>query len=59
MADKPKRPARLDLKSAGSSSSRLVPIAATAVVVIFAVALVSYIVITQSQETNGRHPGRG
>ena len=44
MADKPKRPARLDLKSAGRSSSRLVPIAATAVVVVFAVALVFYIV---------------
>jgi len=44
VADKPKRPARLDLKSAGRSSSRLVPIAATAVVVVFAVALVFYIV---------------
>ena len=44
MADKSKRPPRIDLKSAGRSSSRLVPIAATAVVVIFAVALVFYIV---------------
>ena len=40
MADKPKRPARFDLKSAGGKSSRLVPIAATAIVVIFAVVLV-------------------
>jgi protein-disulfide isomerase len=43
VADKPKPP-RFDLKSAGRSSSRLVPIAATAVVVVFAVALVFYIV---------------
>ncbi len=44
MADKSKRPPQFDLKSAGRSSSRLVPIAATAVVVVFAVALVFYIV---------------
>jgi protein-disulfide isomerase len=44
VADKPKRPPRFDVKSATGKSSRLVPIAATAVVVIFAVALVFYIV---------------
>lgn len=44
MADKSKRPPQFDLKSAGRSSSRLVPIAATAVVVVFAVAVVFYIV---------------
>ncbi len=52
MADKPKRPARIDLKSAGGKSNRLVPIAATAVVVVFAVALVFYIV-----STNHKKPG--
>ena len=44
MADKSKRPPQFDLKSAGRSSSRLVPIAATAVVVVFAAAVVFYIV---------------
>ena len=44
MADKSKRPPQFDLKSAGRSSSRLVPIAATGVVVVFAVAVVFYIV---------------
>ena len=42
MADKPKRPAKLDLNSAGRSSSRFVPIAATAVVVLFLVGIVWY-----------------
>ena len=50
MADKPKRPPRFDLKSAGRSSSRLVPIAATAVVVVFAVALVFYIVTSNHKK---------
>lgn len=50
MADKSKRPPRFDLKSAGRSSSRLVPIAATAVVVIFAVALVFYIVTSNHKK---------
>jgi protein-disulfide isomerase len=44
VADKSKRPPQFDLKAAGRSSSRLVPIAATAVVVVFAVAVVFYIV---------------
>jgi protein-disulfide isomerase len=43
VADK-KLPPRFDLKSAGGKSSRIVPIAATAFVVVFAVALVFYIV---------------
>ena len=42
MADKPKRPAKLDLNSAGRSSSRFVPIVATAVVVLFLVGIVWY-----------------
>jgi protein-disulfide isomerase len=50
VADKPKRPARFDVKSAGAKSSRLVPIAATAVIVIFAVALVFYIVTTNHKK---------
>jgi protein-disulfide isomerase len=50
VADKPKRPARFDLKSAGRSSSRLVPIAATAVIVVFAVALVFYIVTSNHKK---------
>jgi protein-disulfide isomerase len=49
VADKPKRPVRFDPKSAGRSS-RLVPIAATAVVVIFAVALVFYIVTSNHKK---------
>ncbi|QLL09146.1 DsbA family protein [Mycobacterium vicinigordonae] len=52
MADKRKRPARLDLKSADGKSGRLIQIAGTAIVVIFAVALVSYIVISK-QHKNG------
>ena len=40
MADKTKRPPRYDLKSAAGKSSRLVVIAGTAVIVIFAVVLV-------------------
>ncbi len=50
MADKPKRSARFDLKSVGGKSSRLVPIAATAVIVIFAVAVVFYIVTTNHKK---------
>ena len=53
MADKSKRPPRFDLKSAGRSSSRLVPIAATAVVVVFAVALVVYIVHSSHKAGDG------
>ena len=49
MADKPKRPVRFDPKSAGRSS-RLVPIAATAAIAIFAVAIVFYIVTTNHKK---------
>jgi protein-disulfide isomerase len=59
VADKPKRPARLDLKSAGRGSSRLVPIAATAVVVIFAVALVFYIVTSNHKKPAAVGTGSG
>jgi protein-disulfide isomerase len=50
VADKPKRPPRFDLKSAGGKSSRLVPIAATVVIVVFAVALVFYIVTSNHKK---------
>ena len=59
MADKSKRPPRFDLKSAGRSSSRLVPIAATAVVVIFAVALVFYIVTSNHKKPVAVSTGAG
>ena len=59
MADTPKRPERFDLKSAGGKSGRLVPIAATAVVVIFAVALVSYIVISHQKKAGPTATGPG
>jgi protein-disulfide isomerase len=44
VADKPKRPPRFDLKSATGKSGRLVQIGGTLFVVVFAVALVFYIV---------------
>jgi protein-disulfide isomerase len=59
VADKPKRPPRIDLNSAGRSSSRLVPIAATAVVVIFAVALVFYIVTSNHKKPAPISTGTG
>jgi protein-disulfide isomerase len=43
VADKPKRPPRIDVTSAGRSSSRLIPIAATAVVVLLLVGIVWYV----------------
>ena len=49
MADKPKRPPRFDVKSAGKSG-RLVQIGGTAFVVIFAVALVFYIVTSHHKK---------
>lgn len=52
MADKPKRPARFDLKSTNGKSGRLIQIGGTAFVVIFAVALVFYIV-TQHHDKKG------
>ncbi len=51
MADKPKRPARLDLKSGDGKSGRLIQIGGTAVVVIFAVVLVFYIVTSNHKKT--------
>ncbi|MBW0017447.1 MAG: DsbA family protein [Mycobacterium sp.] len=44
MADKPKRPERFDLKSASGRSSRFIPIAATAFVVLLLVGVVFWIV---------------
>jgi protein-disulfide isomerase len=53
VADKPKRPARFDLKSTEGKSGRLVQIGGTAFVVIFAVALVFYIVTSHHDKKGG------
>lgn len=53
MAAKSKRPPRFDLKSADGKSGRLIQIAGTAFVVIFAVALVFYIVTSQHDKKGG------
>jgi protein-disulfide isomerase len=53
VADKSKRPARFDLKSTGGKSGRLVQIGGTAFVVIFAVALVFYIVTSHHDKKAG------
>jgi protein-disulfide isomerase len=53
VADKPKRPARLDLKSGDGKSGRLIQIGGTAVVVIFAVVLVLYIVSNHHKKGGG------
>ena len=58
MADKPKRPPRFDLKSADGKSGRLFQIGGTAFVVIFAVALVFYIV-TSHHDKKGGTTGQG
>ncbi len=50
MADKPKRPPRFDVKS-GGNSGRLIQIGGTALIVIFLVALVSYIVTTHHKKS--------
>ncbi len=50
MADKPKRPPRFDLKSADRKSGRLVQIGGTALIVVFAVALVFYIVTSHHKK---------
>lgn len=52
VADKPKRPARLDLKAGDGKFGRLIQIGGTAVVVIFAVVLVFYIV-SNHKKNNG------
>lgn len=57
MADKPKRPPRFDVKSANGKSGRLVQIGGTAFIVIFAVALVFYIVT--SHHKKGGATGEG
>ncbi|MDD4865789.1 MAG: DsbA family protein [Mycobacterium sp.] len=58
MADKPKRPPRFDLNSAGGGrSGRLVQVGGTAFVVVFAVALVFYIVT--SHHKKGGNIGSG
>ena len=53
MASKPKRPARYDLKAADRRRNLLVQIGLTAIVVIFAVGLVLYIVMTHGGKTSG------
>lgn len=58
MADKPKRPPRFDVKSATGKSGRLVQIGGTAFIVIFAVALVFYIV-TSHHKNGGGATGTG
>ena len=57
MADKPKRAERFDLKSASGKSSRLVPIAATAFVVLLLVGVVFYILT--SHHKKGGATGQG
>jgi protein-disulfide isomerase len=57
VADKAKRPPRFDVKSADRKSGRLVQIGGTAVVVIFAVAIVFYIVNTHHKK--GGNTGQG
>ncbi|MCV7090258.1 DsbA family protein [Mycobacterium interjectum] len=57
MADKPKRPPQFDVKSATGKSGRLVQIGGTAFIVIFAVALVFYIVT--SHHKKGGATGEG
>ncbi|OBK29853.1 hypothetical protein A5634_17525 [Mycobacterium asiaticum] len=56
MADK-KRPARLDLKSGDGKFGRLIQIGGTAIVVIFAVVLVFYIVNNGHKKSAGGHEG--
>jgi protein-disulfide isomerase len=58
VADKPKRSPRFDLKSADGKSGRLFQIGGTAFVVIFAVALVVYIV-TSHHDKKGGTTGQG
>ncbi|GBG36401.1 DsbA family protein [Mycobacterium montefiorense] len=58
MADKSKRPPRFDLKSTEGKSGRLIQIGGTAFIVIFAVALVFYIV-TSHHDKKGAATGPG
>ncbi len=57
MADKPKRPPRFDLKSGERRSGRLIQIGGTALIVIFAVALVFYIVTSHHKKGAATGPG--
>ena len=58
MADKPKRPPRFDLKSGNGKSGRLIQIGGTAFVVIFAVVLVFYIVMSHHDKKSRPSPAR-
>lgn len=57
MADKPKRPPRYDLKAGTGKSGRLVQIGGTAFIVIFAVALVFYIVTSHHKKAGSTGAG--
>jgi protein-disulfide isomerase len=59
VADKPKRPAQFDLKSTTGKSGRLIQIGGTAFVVIFAVALVFYIVTQHHDKKGAAGSGQG
>ncbi|EUA34061.1 putative serine-threonine kinase domain protein [Mycobacterium xenopi 4042] len=50
MASKPNRPARYDLKAADRRRNLLIQIGLTGIVVIFAVGLVLYIVLTHGHK---------
>ena len=56
MVDKPKRPARYDLKAADRRRNLLIQVGLTGVVVIFAVALVFYIVTTHGGKRSSTAP---
>jgi protein-disulfide isomerase len=53
MGAKPKRPASYDLNAAGRRRDLLIRIGLTAVVILFAVVLVGYIVISHNKKTSG------
>ncbi|MEY8017250.1 DsbA family protein [Mycobacterium servetii] len=57
MADNPKRPPRFDMSSGGGKSGRLIQIGGTAIVVIFAVALVAYIVTSHHKKDGNTGSG--
>ncbi|BBX97608.1 DsbA family protein [Mycobacterium lacus] len=57
MADKPKRPPKFDLKNADSGFGRLLQIGGTALVVIFAVVLVFYIVTSHHKDGGAEGAG--
>jgi protein-disulfide isomerase len=53
MGAKPKRPASYDLNAAGRRRDLLIRIGLTAIVILFAVVLVGYIVISHNKKTSG------